>query len=408
MADDNKAGRILQATSQGLFGLAGQAQDFEQEQKRVKAQQALLAEKKAEQGKQAKIDEQNRNIQKVKTGLSVINSFDKISPELFEASGPQLVGELNRLMGVEFDYRAIAKAKKGGDLGKLDRILSRSLTSTEPMEENELAESLAIMRALAPNNSKMRDQLIKAEQDKRRRIAQQEDAEDSRGESGLIKSIGTVQGKSVGAAFEARPQADQQIENLDVAFDVVDRVATGPLAGKEMAFVLQEVANEDAQALRFFLNREGIRQIMKFAKDAGARAIDTPEEQRRVLGAIASKEMDAPVFKKAIISMKAAALEGAIVTDEKKAWLAAGNTNLVGFKPSTQGKKAYVTPQGEILFLGKEEDKPKDALTLRQMWNKKGDFFTANPKAKERQIEGPTETDIDKMSKEELEEFLAE
>lgn len=227
-------------------------------------------------------------------------------------------------------------------------------------------------------------------------------AEDFRGETGFQKSFGGVTGKSWGEQIEKElPRINDTLTNLDAVSSIIERVETGPFAGMSVPFFLQRMVNEGAQEMEFMLNKEGLKAIMAAAAEIGVRGIDTPEEQKRVLDTLASKNFDKDVFKKAVFSMKAAAKARQINIEEKRAWLESGKESSVGFESSLKGKTAFVSPNGDIRF---EEEVPPGYVSLNEMWKQKGMPFdkvkTQEPKV--------TVEDIDKMTEEELLKFLGE
>jgi hypothetical protein len=429
-----KASNVLGAVSKSLSDLSGTAFGIAQMQEQTKQQQALLKQKQdalavKQQGAQVQrnIAISNRFDNLIDRGLTLSDPSDrKAYFELHNDELLQLSDQGDRTWNQQ-------KRKFYTSSGEGIRNAFRSWTSLVnqgraaivqgrpfDVDPKRVTESFDAYAAIAPKDDlqiarKERDMMFQAlqQQTKRRRDVSgvQRAVEDvrtpeelaaktqtgqtgvgvtpegktklgipasgqraGRGEPGLIKALGTAQGKTFAKQLDSQVTAKNQITNLDNALAIIDKVETGPLAGRNIPFLLQKIGREDAQALELFLQKENVGLIMKFAKEAGARAIDTEAEQRRLFQAIANKEMDAPILRKALISMKATSLEGTQIVDEKQAWLEAGNTSFARFRPSTLKKKAYVTPDGQIGFFGKDEAKPEGAMTLTEMWRSKDAF----------------------------------
>lgn len=103
---------------------------------------------------------------------------------------------------------------------------------------------------------------------------------------------------------EQLPDLNERNKNLDAALAIANKVETGPLAGNDKVYFGQKMLSEDAQRLENFLSEENVRTIMKFAKEAGVRSIDTEAEQRRLLDSIANKRMSTSVLKETLNKMK--------------------------------------------------------------------------------------------------------
>lgn len=146
--------------------------------------------------------------------------------------------------------------------------------------------------------------------------------------------------------LEQVPDMENREKNLNAALAVADRVLTGPLAGNEKVYFAQKLKSEDAQRLEQFLSEENVRLIMKFAKEAGVRSVDTEAEQQRLLKSIANKTMTAPVLKETLAKMKRVMNQSKqLIQAKQKHYNEHGN--LRGFDPGQVLQEPTLAPSGK-------------------------------------------------------------
>jgi len=141
MPNDNATSRGLGAASQGLMSLAG-----------VTNQLGQIQQRKKEFAEQKKQKEQEVELNKFNYGVSLIGNIDKMSPELFGAVGEKMLFEANERLGIEFDPKAIAAAKKGGDFSKLVRYF-KALQSGQKTDQFDINAILATASAMTPGQT---------------------------------------------------------------------------------------------------------------------------------------------------------------------------------------------------------------------------------------------------------------
>lgn len=129
-------------------------------------------------------------------------------------------------------------------------------------------------------------------------------------------------GKSFQSKEEKLPDVAMRTAELGEAIKIADKVFTDPITGDAGVFIQSAMGKdkEYAQRLRYFLQKETVREIMKFAEKAGVRAIDTEREQQRLFRAIANPRMSKEVLKDVLGSMQHYANEYARRVEEEKAY----------------------------------------------------------------------------------------
>lgn len=221
-----------------------------------------------------------------------------------------------------------------------------------------------------------------------------------------IKKANEVLGKGYGTRLEKLPEVKNRLDNFDMILDTFRDVEMGPIKGMQLFAFMENVFNNRGIQLDFLLAQDQVKMFMDFAKEAGVRAIDTPQEQERVLRAIENRKQDPESFMKAVLKLKAAAKGAMIRTLEEQEYLKGGGT-LAKFVPKITSQDAYYSPTGEVEFYDKG-DAPEGYRSLRNIWKQKSVKNLFIPKGEGGDSSAPsiTDADVDKMSKEELQKFL--
>lgn len=180
----------------------------------------------------------------------------------------------------------------------------------------------------------------------------------SSGTNQFGKTIDIETAKSFNKQLDTLPAMENQEANLNKVLGVLDKgtVKTGPLAGLNYSQFLQKLGpnSEDAQVLENFLAKENVIKIMEFAKSAGVRAIDTEQEQARLLKSIANAKQSPAVMRKTVSDMINTIQESKRVIQEKQDYINQ-NGNLRGYLPSPSpffGKGKSVQASGSVKVQG--------------------------------------------------------
>lgn len=155
---------------------------------------------------------------------------------------------------------------------------------------------------------------------------------------------------------EAAPTMVSRLDGIEEMKQLADKVFTGPLVGKDLAFAAQKVGNKDAQRIEAFLARENVDLIMRFAKEAGVRSVDTEQEQQRLLKSIANKEMSKEVLKESLGRMQKLLAEGLELTKSKQDYVNQ-HGNLRGWNPPAMKEQKNTSAKKEVERLDKKSGK---------------------------------------------------
>jgi hypothetical protein len=138
---------------------------------------------------------------------------------------------------------------------------------------------------------------------------------------------------------ELLPKLRESSKIVDKAISMVDKVSTGPLVGSDPGVWIQKITNTNAQYFDNLIKKGYIQKFMEFAKEAGVRSMDTPQEQNRIIDSLANWKQRPEVLKKVLREVKTAAQEAEARIKEKQAYLTSG-------KPMSEFVSKYDASEG--------------------------------------------------------------
>ena len=393
---------------EALGGVAAGINQFQQgqqerEKMEIMKQQAerqkeeLLMRQEEHQVKMEKVHEQKRM-----TGASL---FMKLSGQYVEAEDKKAFEDAN----VELMYKAANAGEipiaTAGNIFKVARAhgpkyniaarqVERGLSAVTTKAWNTMSESdrelaykegragFAAMRDMDQGNAQhwagAQEQWEKRWHDKSMQSQKASDArslhklkEDNQGPSPTEKTANQINEGLTGMAlkeYEGAQKAKKQVPILDEAYNFLlkELVSTGPVYGSEVGQRLQKLISENAQRFGLLVDQLTVDKIMAYAKDAGARAIDTPTEQAFLKATIAGWKQNKDAAMQGIIRMKGIAMISDQVSKDRLDYIRSGGDPLE-FDNQSVSYKAVVDKQtGDVKVVKPGEEIPEGYFDTRQ------------------------------------------
>lgn len=152
--------------------------------------------------------------------------------------------------------------------------------------------------------------------------------------------------------FKSLKEMRSRLADSKRAWQLVQRVSTGPVVGSAPAAFLRRVQGDvDFQDLERLLNKEGLEAVKNFAKEAGARSIDTERERAYLERTIPGVDKPKEVIENSLLAIRSLVTASIIETQQKKEWIDAGRS-LKDFKSPIENTRSYYNRDtGEIRFV---------------------------------------------------------
>lgn len=188
------------------------------------------------------------------------------------------------------------------------------------------------------------------------------------------KSLSTNEKKRRTEVLKEVDANAERLTNVDIALGAVDKVADkliglGPISGGKFVGNLRRIMGDsDFETVKAILGQEGLTKIAAFAKDAGARAIDSEGERAYLQATLASESMNPEAIKTLLYITKAQALRKANTLIERENLLEQG-APLSDFKSPNADKKAYYKEGTPEVILARPGEEPEGFVALESRYS---------------------------------------
>lgn len=184
-------------------------------------------------------------------------------------------------------------------------------------------------------------------------------------DSDFEKTFKRKQATSLNDRIDELPTIRERTSNINRALSLLKKVETGPVSGSKYIAALRRVFDKQFQELEQVLNTEGLEQVKAFAKEAGARAIDTEGERAYLNSTIAGVSKDNEVNKSKLLAVKSMLLRGELETRAQQDYVSRSpKKTLDGYQSPLDGKKAYYDPNTLRVEFYREGKQPPGLFSL--------------------------------------------
>lgn len=174
-------------------------------------------------------------------------------------------------------------------------------------------------------------------------------------ESAQAKPLSTQEKKRLTEVLKEFDANNERLVNIDTAFDLVNKVSDklvglGPISGSKTIGTFRRVfGDSDFETIKALLGQEGLTKIAAFAKDAGARAIDSDGERAYLQQTLAGENMNPEAIKTLLYITKAQGLRKAQVIEAREEYLRQGGEGKLE-SPNADKQTYYKEGTNEVVL----------------------------------------------------------